>query len=91
MEQAGARVRVGLHIRSLYLPLALPPMKGVGDGKIGRRRESGAAPGDGFWSKMMALVFFMTTVSCKSLADHVRGKFPMETILGRRARLYRHA
>lgn len=55
-----------------------------------RRRENGAAPGDGFWSGMMVLVFFMTTVSCKSLADHSRGKFPMETILGRRARLYSH-
>lgn len=77
-------------------PEAKPDIKpgdtdgGIVPGETGDPEDLQVAPGDGFWSEMMALVFFMTTVSCKSLADHARGKFPMETILGRRARLYSH-
>ena len=56
-----------------------------------QERAITTAPGDAFWSKMRALVFFMTAVSCKSLADYVHGKFLMEMIRGRRARLYGHA
>lgn len=50
-----------------------------------------SAPGNGFWSKTKALAFFMITVSCKSLADYARGKFLMEMIRDRRARLCDHA
>ena len=55
-----------------------------------QERAITAAPGDGFWSKMRVLVFFMTAVSCKSLTNYVHGKFLTEMIRGRRARLYGH-